>query len=225
MKKAKYLKNHLGIIFTICSLSTLSISYAEHLNVIVTDSNGKKQDQVVVFLEPQSVQGQISKPVDITIDQRDKEFIPFVTVVQKGTSIRFPNSDAIRHHVYSFSKQFNFQIPLYGNVEPKPIKFNTSGVIPLGCNIHDWMKAFVFVSETPYYTLSNKSGAAKVNNIPKGKYLVKLYHPSMKNWESQAGKLIELNGSKMPTVQLVMKEKKKVFRSFRPPTGGFSSYH
>ncbi len=209
----------------LCSLSTLSISYAEHLNVVVTDSNGKKQDQVVIFLEPQSQLGKVSKPVDIIIDQRDKEFIPFVTVVQKGTSIRFPNSDAIRHHVYSFSKQFNFQIPLYGNVEPKPIQFNTSGVIPLGCNIHDWMKAFVFVSETPYFSLSNKSGAAKVNNIPKGKYLAKLYHPSMKNWKSQPGKLIEINGNNVPTIQLVMKEKKKVFRSFRPPTGGFSSYY
>jgi len=219
----KYLNNHLKASITICFLAQLSISYADHINIVVTDSKGKKQEQVVVFLEPQSNHPMAKKPVDIVIDQRDKEFIPFITAIQKGTTVRFPNSDKIRHHVYSFSKPKSFQIPLYKDIEPEPVQFNTAGVVPLGCNIHDWMNAFIFVSETPYYSLTDKAGSAKVNNLPKGKYLAKLYHPSMKNWKKQAGKLIEVNGN-MPTLKLTMKDKKKVFRSFRPPTGGFSAY-
>lgn len=215
-------------LFSVSMLAMIFISsacIAEQANITVTDSKGKNLKDVVVFLEPQFKQKNIPKPVDIIIDQRDKEFIPLVSAVQVGTAIRFPNNDKIRHHVYSFSKSKSFEIPLYKDVDPTPVMFDKAGVVPLGCNIHDWMNAYVFVSKTPYFSLTNKNGNASIKNLPQGKYQAKLYHPSMKNWEKQTGKTIQVSSAKTASLQMQLSKKKKLFRSFRPPTGsGTSSY-
>ena len=197
------------------------ISYATDVNIMVTDAKGKQFESAVVFFEPQFKLPKTIKPVDILIDQKDKELIPHVTAVQVGTRISFPNNDKIRHHVYSFSESKSFEIPLYKDVEPKPVVFDKAGVIPLGCNIHDWMNAFVFVSETPYFSLSDKTGTAQIKNLPAGKYLAKLYHPSMKDWKKQTGKEIQVSNSLSATpISLKIEKTKKLFRAFRPPTGG-----
>lgn len=215
--------NFLIPVFALILIS--SASFAEQANITVADAKGKKLKDVVVFLEPQFKQSKATKPVDILIDQRDKEFIPLITAVQVGTSIRFPNNDKIRHHVYSFSKSKSFEIPLYKDVDPTPIVFDKVGVVPLGCNIHDWMNAFVFVSKTPYFSLTDKNGNAQIKNLPQGKYQAKLYHPSMKNWKKQRGKTIQVSSTKTSTIQMQLNKKKRIFRSFRPPTGsGTSSY-
>jgi len=227
--KANKLKLSAFKILLVSSLFALifisSTSHAEQANISVSDAKGKQLKDVVVFLEPQFQQKNSSKPVDIIIDQRDKEFIPLVSAVQVGTSIRFPNNDKIRHHVYSFSKSKSFEIPLYKDVDPTPVMFDKAGVVPLGCNIHDWMNAYVFVSETPYFALTDKNGNAQIKNLPSGKYQAKLYHPSMKDWEKQSGKAIQVTSAKTATMQMQLNKKKKLFRTFRPPTGsGTSSY-
>lgn len=199
---------------------------AAQLSVSVSDAKGNKMKDVVVFLEPQFEIKNAHKPVDKLIDQRDKEFIPYVTAVQAGTSIRFPNNDRIRHHVYSFSRSKSFEIPLYKDVEPKPVLFAKPGVVPLGCNIHDWMKAYVFVSKTPYFAVTDANGKVQISDLPVGKYLAKLYHPRLKNWQQQQGKSVQLDDqNKRAALDMKMGQMKKVFSAFRPPTGfGASAY-
>ena len=85
------------------------------------------------------------------IDQRDKQFIPYVTALQVGTSVWFANTDKIRHHVYSFSPAKKFELPLYAGVPAEPVVFDQPGFVTLGCNIHDWMIAYVAVLTTPYF--------------------------------------------------------------------------
>lgn len=214
-----------SILFFTCVVST-QVGFAANVNVVVTDSNDKILKDVVVYFEPQFKLDKPQAPANMVIDQRDKEFIPLVTAVQAGTTIRFPNNDKIRHHVYSFSKTKSFQIPLYKDKEPDPILFSKPGVVPLGCNIHDWMNAYVFVSESPYFSISDKQGSAQIKNLPQGKYLAKLYHPKLKNWKKQKGQSINVNNN-MPSTSIKMKapKMKKLFRAFRPPTGnGASAY-
>lgn len=210
------------ILSVLCTtvMAFIPASYATDVNVIVTDIKGNKFESAVVFFEPQFTQTQPMPSVDMIIDQRDKEFIPLVSAVQMGTKVFFPNNDKIRHHVYSFSKSKSFEIPLYGHVDPEPVLFDTPGVIPLGCNIHDWMNAYIFVSKTPYFSLSNKEGKAQIKNLPNGKYLAKLYHPSMKKWAEKAGKEVQVNKTMQTTpINLTVEKTKKLFRAFRPPTG------
>lgn len=203
----------------------LKATFAADVSVTVSNQKSKKMSNVVVFLEPLFTLKNPPKPVDKIIDQRDKEFIPFVSAVQVGTSIRFPNNDRIRHHVYSFSRPKSFEIPLYKDVEPKPVKFDNPGVVPLGCNIHDWMKAYVFVSKTPFYALTDARGLANISQLPTGKYQVKLYHPKLQNWKTQKGKTVDLSNNAHVSLTMKTGKMKKVFTAFRPPTGfGASGY-
>ncbi|WP_460890864.1 methylamine utilization protein, partial [Ramlibacter alkalitolerans] len=84
-------------------------------------------------------------PVDAVMDQVNSEFQPRVLVVTKGSRVRFPNSDTIRHQVYSFSAAKRFELPLYTGTPPEPVVFDRAGVVTLGCNIHDWMKGYVVI--------------------------------------------------------------------------------
>ena len=121
---------------------------------------------------PQSAQS----PERVEIDQVDKEFVPHVTAVRAGTRVNFPNRDQIRHHVYSFSSANTFEIPLYAGMPEKLIDFDRPGEVVLGCNIHDWMKAYVFVVDTPYFAVTDSSGEAAIA-LPAGDYRVEVWHP------------------------------------------------
>ena len=74
---------------------------AASVEVTVKDASGTAVPDAVVYAQRSGVTGLAKKQT--VIDQRDKQFVPYVTAVQVGTSIMFPNSDNIRHHVYSFS--------------------------------------------------------------------------------------------------------------------------
>lgn len=149
----------------------------------VKDSEGKAVEKAVITATPLS--GQVKKADQqktIVIDQVDKTFIDFVTPVLLGTSVSFPNSDKIRHHVYSVSEAKKFEIPLYppGAGPNVPVTFDKPGVVVLGCNIHDWMKAYIYVVETPFFARTDKEGKAVVMDIPPGEYKVEVWHPYIK---------------------------------------------
>jgi len=114
------------------------------------------------------------------IEQRGREFIPWVTVVQTGTSIDFPNNDTIRHHVYSFSEPKRFEIKLYAGKPGQPVVFDKPGQVDIGCNIHDWMEAHVLVVDTPWFARTGADGRAAIAGVPAGRYRVRLWHPLQK---------------------------------------------
>jgi hypothetical protein len=114
------------------------------------------------------------------IDQQDKQFIPYVTAVQVGTSVMFPNKDNIRHHVYSLSPAKRFELPLYTGIPAEPVVFDKEGFVTLGCNIHDWMIAYVAVVATPYFQVTGPGGRAVLKDVPLGQYTVLAWHPLLK---------------------------------------------
>jgi plastocyanin len=114
------------------------------------------------------------------MDQKNRMFIPHVLPVQTGTSVRFPNSDDIRHHVYSFSPAKPFQLPLYKGTPAKPEVFDKAGVVTLGCNIHDQMSAFIVVLDTPYFETTAANGRASLHNLEAGRYTLRVWYPDMR---------------------------------------------
>jgi len=116
----------------------------------------------------------------VAIEQRGREFIPWMTVVQTGTSVDFPNNDTIRHHVYSFSGPKRFEIKLYAGKPGQPVVFDKPGQVDIGCNIHDWMEAHVLVVDTPYFARTGADGRAAIANVPAGRYRVRPWHPLQK---------------------------------------------
>lgn len=110
----------------------------------VVDSQGAPLQNAVILLP--GIPG--NQLVDAAImDQVDKSFVPLVLVIQRGQKVLFPNSDNIRHHVYSFSPAKPFEIKLYAGVPEAPIPFDTAGIVVLGCNIHDRMLGYIVVAD------------------------------------------------------------------------------
>ena len=114
----------------------------------------------------------------VEIAQQGQEYTTFVTVVQAGTRVNFPNHDTVQHHVYSLSKAKKFEFPLYNPGSDASIVFDTSGVVALGCNIHDWMLAYLVVVPTPYFSKTDATGAARIA-APPGRYRLELWHPRL----------------------------------------------
>lgn len=169
-------------IFTLLSLVYVAASQlvagAAHANSViqVTDSSGQPVQDAVVYAELAG-SPQIAKTATAEIQQKDKKFMPFVTVVQTGTSISFPNNDTVRHHAYSFSPAKPFELKLYSGKPAAPVIFDKSGTVIVGCNIHDQMVAYIHIVDTPYFAKTDASGAARLPAIPAGKYILKTWHP------------------------------------------------
>ncbi|MEP6885367.1 MAG: methylamine utilization protein [Gammaproteobacteria bacterium] len=111
------------------------------------------------------------------VDQVDKKFVPRVSVVRTGTAITFPNSDRIRHQVYSFSHAKTFTLKLYAGSPRTAVIFDQPGLVILGCNIHDNMLAYVGVVDSPYFAKLSDSGTATLN-LPAGRYRLRAWHPN-----------------------------------------------
>jgi plastocyanin len=146
--------------------------------LVLTPAGQPVQDAAVV-LEPLSPAHLKGHPT-AAIEQRGREFVPYVTIVQTGTSVDFPNNDTIRHHVYSFSAPKKFEIKLYAGKPGQPVVFDKPGEVVIGCNIHDWMEAYVLVVETPWFAKTSGDGKVVIPNVPAGHYRLQLWHPQQK---------------------------------------------
>ena len=136
------------------------------------------------------------------VDQVDKQFVPYVKAVLVGSKVRFPNSDNIRHQVYSFSAAKKFELPLYAGANAPPVVFDKPGVVVLGCNIHDWMVGYIYVSETPYFAKTEAAGTASIADLPPGEYTVRIWHPSMEHGEETTARQVTLNADSPTSVSL-----------------------
>ena len=142
----------------------------------VADQSGQPVKDAVISVSSPAVSG-ASSSRGVIVDQINKEFVPHVKTVQVGSTVNFPNKDNIRHHVYSFSPAKTFELPLYEGTPAQPELFDKVGVVILGCNIHDWMRAYVYVVDTPYTATTDANGRASLNELPAGSYHVQVWHP------------------------------------------------
>lgn len=116
----------------------------------------------------------------IVLDQVKLAFIPHVLPVVAGTTIAFPNSDAVRHNVFSTSLPKRFNLGNYPPGVTKYIVFNKPGVVTLLCNVHTEMSAYVVVLETPYFAVSDREGNFAMRDIPPGNYSLSIWHEQLK---------------------------------------------
>ncbi|MEP6548329.1 MAG: methylamine utilization protein [Gammaproteobacteria bacterium] len=142
---------------------------------VTTRSGATAADTVIVF-DPLDSTPAPSHDAAV-IDQVNKKFVPRVSVVRAGTAITFPNSDHIRHQVYSFSRAKTFTLKLYAGSPPTAVTFEQAGLVVLGCNIHDNMLAYVGVVDSPYFAKLGDSGTAALN-LPAGRYRLRAWHPN-----------------------------------------------
>ncbi|RUO41378.1 methylamine utilization protein [Pseudidiomarina aestuarii] len=158
-------------------LAGLSIANAQTLTVTVLDQQGQPLADAVVSIDT----GQTQQPLagGAIMDQVDTLFNPFVLTVPAGTTVRFPNSDNIRHQVYSFSAAKPFELPLYSNREAPTIDFNEAGIVVLGCNIHDHMRAYIYVTPHTESQVTNAAGQAQLTWAAADSATLRVWYPGL----------------------------------------------
>ena len=161
---------------TVLAAAALCASAGE-LSVTVKASGGGGVAGALVVAEPAQAAPRAAATQHAVMDQRNLQFVPEVLVVRTGALVDFPNSDQVRHQVYSFSGAKNFQLPLYAGRTQPPVAFDKPGLVTLGCNIHDNMIGFIYVSDTPWFGRTDADGTLRIRDLPAGEYVLRVWHP------------------------------------------------
>jgi plastocyanin len=197
--------------------AALSATSAE-LTVATKGAKGEPVADAVVALVPLDAPAPPPTAAG-EIAQESQEFNPYVTVVQAGSRVLFPNKDTVQHHVYSLSKAKKFELPLYNPNQNESFVFDMSGLVTLGCNIHDWMVAYLIVVPTPYFAKTDSLGQATVS-APPGRYRLELWHPRLAagiNQEITLG----ADGGMSREFTLTLKADRRIRRGGATKTGGY----
>jgi plastocyanin len=154
----------------------------------------KSNADVVVTLEAPGLK--LAPPTEpLKIDQKGFRFLPHVTVVQTGSSIRFLNNDPEPHNVYSPEGRYN--LGTWPTGDTKDYTFKKPGIYSQLCNIHPDMLAWVVVVDTPHFAVTDAAGAFVIRNVPPGKYRLVVWHEKRDGLEQDvellAGKPLKLD--------------------------------
>jgi plastocyanin len=166
----------------LCLTLPLALAAAE-LSVQVDDARGRPAPDAVITVIPEADQagpGARQPAATRIIDQRDETFIPYVEVFRPGDSVVFRNSDHTRHHAYSFAPAKSFEFVLGPGERSNPLVLERPGVVAVGCNIHDRMITYLFVSTAPWIAKTGADGHARITELPPGPYTLKVWHPQLR---------------------------------------------
>lgn len=146
------------------------------LAVTISGANGAAIEGAVVIAEPLQPPARTHAAQKAVMDQHNLMFVPDVLVVMTGTAVDFPNSDQVRHQVYSFSGAKKFELALYAGRAHAPIVFDKPGLVTLGCNIHDNMLGYIWVTDSPWFARTGADGKLQLHELAPGDYTVRIWH-------------------------------------------------
>jgi plastocyanin len=153
---------------------------AAPVNVRVVDASGHPVRDAVVTLYPTGAERPARASGRYVVAQQNLQFKPFVSVVPVGADVSFSNLDPTKHHVYSFSPAKKFELKLFARDQSRTVRFDKAGVVALGCNIHDQMSAFIFVTDTAWTARTNTQGVASFVDAPNAPARVAVWHPYLR---------------------------------------------
>jgi plastocyanin len=207
-----------SLALAVLCVSTSAPQAAEIAALVRNEKGEPVSDAVVIAVPADGPIKLVVQPGQEIVDQVNHEFVPRVKVVLVGASVGFPNKDNVRHHVYSFSPAKRFELPLYSGTPATPVLFDKPGVVVLGCNIHDWMIGYVYVSESPYFAKTGADGKALLADLPARVYTVRAWHPQLEGAEDATRTPADLTRASRAEVAWQLKLKPD-FRAHRAPHG------
>ena len=169
-----------SIICVLCGTGTV-YAQGSTIDVSIRDASGRAVSHAVVLAHAADAAGTSADAAAprAVIRQQFQQFDPGVMAVRVGTTIEFPNFDRMRHHVYSFSEARRFEIRLYSGEEVPSVTFENPGIVVIGCNIHDWMEAWIYVTDAPFFAVADASGNAVLQDLDASAYALSVWHPGL----------------------------------------------
>ncbi|MBT9583374.1 hypothetical protein IV102_08490 [bacterium] len=132
---------------------------------------------VVIFLL--DTPGGQNKPARVRLDQKNRQFAPYVLPIYQGSTVEFVNGDSIFHSVYSQSECRPFHLPEYPQGESREITFPQAGIVELFCAIHPEMNAYLLVLDSGFFASPDAGHQFRLDNVPAGKHVIKAWHPRL----------------------------------------------
>jgi plastocyanin len=125
----------------------------------------------VVYLEsaPREAFGEL-RAGHVRMDQRNEQFVPHLLAITVGTTVDFPNSDTTFHNVFSFARGNSFDLGRYPPGRTGGRKFETPGIVPISCDIHSHMSAYLLVFSHPFFAVTDDDGKYSIASVPAGTY-------------------------------------------------------
>ncbi len=172
----------LALILGTLLLGTPSVAGAASLSGRVHCTPLSDDRNVVVYLEKglDRLEVDFTPPEEpVVMDQIKMRFVPHVLPILRGTRVAFPNSDEIRHNVFSPSEAKRFNLGIYRQGAVKYVVFDRPGEVALLCNVHTEMSAYIIVTPTPFFAVTDDEGRFKIEDIPSGRYLLRTWHEKL----------------------------------------------
>lgn len=204
------------------SLLFATSAFSSDVDVFVVDRDGQHVADVAVYAVRLDGQNDLPTPTAGAImDQIDRQFVPHLLVIQTGTPVEFPNSDTVAHHVYSFSHPNKFILPMYKGQQHAPVTFEHSGVVSLGCNIHDHMLGYILVVDSTAFTKTDANGHALLSLESAEEYVINIWSPRIRDKVKFLSKTLVVSGS--PNAEITFSLAKKLNPS-HPEGASWSDY-
>jgi plastocyanin len=210
------------LLFLACLAPAAALHAAGTVQVLMKDDKDQPVADAVAWLTVLDAPAPALVPPaePVVIQQENEEFSPYVTPLVVGTRVAFPNHDKVQHHVYSLSKAKKFELPLYSGEAKELVLFDQAGVVALGCNIHDWMVAYVVVLATPYFDKTGPAGTATISRLPAGHYRLEVWHPRLAATVSR-DVVITANDDATQVISVTLKPDRRIRRAPDASGGGY----
>jgi plastocyanin len=178
-----------------------SLAYGGTITGSVKVIPARDSSNVVVYIDKVSGKAFQPPPKPVVLDQINLTFVPHVLPVLAGTTVAFPNSDEVRHNVFSPSPPKRFNLGTYPRGVTRTVTFDKPGEVALLCNVHAEMSAYVVVLETPFFAVTGKDGSFSIAGVPPGQHTVKVWHEKVRPATAE----VTVKGEEKVTLNLVLK--------------------
>ena len=144
-------------------------------DVLISAEHGGIQNVVVSLAEVPMAEESHPVPSRLELDNANCRFDPHVAVLTTGSILEATNSDRFFHSVHVYGL-FNVNVGL-GPGQSKVIRtLSRPGRLVVRCDVHGWMKSYLWVEDHPYHAVSAEDGSFRIENIPAGSYTLSAWH-------------------------------------------------
>jgi len=160
-----------------------TLSNAVNMSEQIVAKEGKLANVFVYVRNAPSVPASAQAMQPVTIDQKGCRFIPHVSAILQGGTVQFTNSDPTMHNVHTMAVQAGnraVDVSQGPGGKPEQLKFTSAeNMLPIRCNNHPWMNAFLNISPTPFFAVSSPDGTFKITGLPQGTYELVFVHEKL----------------------------------------------
>jgi len=171
---------------------------------MVGDKSGGLQN-VVVYVSEGLGDRTFEVPKETAvIEQKGCVYQPHVLALRANQKLEVRNSDACSHNIHpvpSNNREWNKAQPPSSTVQETFAREEVG--IPLKCNVHPWMRAYLAVFKHPYFAVTSKDGSFDLSNLPPGTYTISAWHEKL----GTATQKVTVGSNETKTVEFVFKPK------------------